>query len=155
MTRCSPPSSSLNVELRVRYAECDPQNVAHHSAYPVWFELARTELLRAQGAVYRDLETRGICFVVARLSVRYKMPARYDDLLQINVRTLPSRGVKVDHAYAVRRDQVLLATAETTLVCVDRDGVLRPVPEEILTTGGHGPCLPSPDHGHGKTLPEK
>jgi len=155
MTRCSPPSSSLDIELRVRYVECDPQNVAHHSTYPVWFELARTELLRAQGAVYRDLETRGICFVVARLSVRYKMPARYDDLLQINVQTLPSRGVKVDHAYAVRRGAALLATGETTLVCVDRDGVLRPVPEEILTTGGHDPCLPSPDRGRGMNAAEK
>lgn len=134
MTRCSPPNS-LTVDFRVRYAECDPQNVAHHSAYPVWFEMARTELLRAQGAVYRDLEDQGICFVVARLAVRYKRPARYDDLLQIDVQTLPSRGVKVDHGYVVRKGSETLATAETTLVCVDPDGTLRPVPDNILTTG--------------------
>ena len=121
----------------MRYAECDPQNVVHHSVYPVWFELARTELLRAQGEVYRDLDAQGICFVVARLAVRYKLPARYDDLLKIDVRTLPSRGVKVDHAYVVRRGDTTLATAETTLVCLDGAGELHPVPEDILTTGGH------------------
>jgi len=136
MNRCSPPPDNLAVEVRVRYVECDPQNVAHHSAYPVWFEQARTELLRAQGAVYRDLEAGGIFFVVARLAVRYKLPARYDDLLRIEVRTLPSRGVKVDHAYVVCRDDTTLATGETTLVCVDGAGALRPVPEDILTIRG-------------------
>jgi len=132
MTRCSPPSS-LTVDLRVRYAECDPQNVAHHSAYPVWFEMARTELLRSQGVVYRDLEAAGIFFVVARLSVRYKMPAHYDDLLQIVVRTLPSRGVKVDHGYEVQKGGDMLAKGQTTLVCVDGEGTLCPVPENIFT----------------------
>ena len=44
-----------SIGLRVRYPECDPMNVAHHSAYAVWLELARTELLREQGLAYRDL----------------------------------------------------------------------------------------------------
>ena len=71
------------VEVRVRYCECDPMNVAHHSVYPIWMEIARTELLRQCGAAYRDLEASGIFFVVARLSVRYQKSAHYDDVLRI------------------------------------------------------------------------
>lgn len=124
--------SEFQVEVRVRYSECDPMNVAHHSAYPVWLEIARVELLRERGAAYREWEEKGIFFVVARLSVRYRRPAKYDDVLQVNVRGLPSAGVKVDHEYEIRRGKELIATAETTIVCVDRQGKLQPVPAGTL-----------------------
>lgn len=106
-------------------------NVVHHSVYPVWFELARTELLRRQGEVYRELEAEGVLFVVARLNVRYHRPAMYDDELSIHVRALPSAGVKIEHEYKVRRGEQTLATAETTLACVDRHGKLRPIPDAL------------------------
>lgn len=120
------------VPLRVRYAECDPMNVAHHSSYPVWMELGRTELLRAQGAKYADCEKNGIYFAVARLSIRYKKPARYDDELELLVIGLPCAGVKVEHEYELRRGDELLATAQTTLVCVTKEGKAVPVPEGLL-----------------------
>lgn len=123
--------TATTVNVRVRYAECDPMNVAHHSVYPVWFELARTELLRQQGGVYRDLESRGIYFVVARLNVRYRRPARYDDELAVHVEALPTGGVKIEHRYEVRRDGALLTTAETTLACINAEGRLQGVPPEL------------------------
>ncbi|MHC4946771.1 MAG: acyl-CoA thioesterase [Planctomycetota bacterium] len=52
--------SSDTIQIRVRYNECDPMNVAHHTAYPVWFEIGRTELLRRTGLTYRDLEADGV-----------------------------------------------------------------------------------------------
>ena len=58
------------IEIRVRYAECDPMGVAHHTAYPVWFEMGRTEFLRqGSGVRYRDLEAEEIYFAVAKLAV--------------------------------------------------------------------------------------
>ena len=51
----------------------------HHSAYLPYFELGRTELLRANGVAYRDLEARDVLFVVTKIAVNYKRPARYDD----------------------------------------------------------------------------
>ncbi|MEM6553067.1 MAG: thioesterase family protein [Planctomycetota bacterium] len=120
------------VQIRVRYAECDPMNVAHHSAYPVWLEIARTELLREQGAAYRDLEASGVLFVVARLSVRYRRPAMYDDELDVSVMAEPVMGAKIEHRYEVRRDGEVLATGETTIVCVDRDGKMQRVPEGLF-----------------------
>ena len=125
-------TDSVTVPLRVRYVECDPMNIAHHSTYPVWMEIGRTELLRAQGANYADCEKNGIFFAVARLSIRYKKPARYDDELELRVVGLPCEGVKVDHRYKLYRGDELLMTAETTLVCVTSEGKAVPVPEGLL-----------------------
>ena len=135
MNQRNEPSSETSVEFRVRYAECDPMRVAHHAVYPVWMEMARrTERLREHGVAYRDLEERGIFFVVARMSLRYRRPARYDDLLRILVRTLPTAGVKVEHEYEIYRGEELIATAATTLVCVDRDGKLQPIPAGAVSS---------------------
>ena len=123
---------SHTVPIRVRYPECDPMGVAHHASYPVWLEIARTELLREQGEAYRALEAAGVFFVVARLSLRYRRPARYDDQLDITVTCGPSAGVKLQHQYEVSRGGELLATAETTIVCVDGEGQLQPVPEALV-----------------------
>lgn len=110
-------------------------NVAHHSVYPVWLEIARTELLRSMGQTYRDLEAAGVFLVVAKLSLRYRRPAMYDDELEVTVTALPTVGVKLEHRYEIRRGKELIAAAETTLACVDGDGKLRPVPEKVLNQG--------------------
>lgn len=110
-------------------------NVAHHSVYPVWLEIARTELLRSMGQTYRDLEAAGVFLVVAKLSLRYRRPAMYDDQLDVTVTALPTVGVKLEHQYEIRRGKELLATAQTTLACVDGKGKLRPVPEKVLNPG--------------------
>lgn len=127
---------TATVPIRVRYQECDPMNVAHHSVYPVWLEIARTELLRSLGRSYRDLEAAGVFLVVAKLSLRYRRPAKYDDELMVTVTALPTVGVKLEHTYEVRRGDELLTTAETTLVCVDGDGKVRPVPADVINPGG-------------------
>jgi len=64
-----------------RYAETDKGGVVHHSVYPVWFEMGRTELLRANGLAYKDLEEAGVLFVVAELRIKYRRPAMYDEKL--------------------------------------------------------------------------
>ena len=120
------------VPLRVRYVECDPMQIAHHSAYTIWMEIGRTELLRAQGASYRDCEANGIYFAVARLSIRYKKPAKYDDALALHVVGLPCAGVKVEHRYELYRGEELLMTAETTIVCINAQGRAVPVPPGLL-----------------------
>ena len=132
----SDPAAELQttIRVRVRYQECDPMNVAHHSVYAVWLEMARTELLREQGVAYADLEKAGVFFVVARLSLRFRRPALYDDELDVTAVAEASAGVKLEHRYEVRRGGESLATATTTLACVDRDGKLRPVPSELLAT---------------------
>ena len=118
-------------EIRVRYTECDPMGVAHHTAYPVWFEIGRTELLRENGLAYRELEQQGFLIAVVKLSVQYKQPARYDDLLLLQTSVTDVRRATINHAYELRRDGRLLTTACTTVVCLDRDGRPQALPESI------------------------
>ncbi|MBL4702017.1 MAG: acyl-CoA thioesterase, partial [Phycisphaeraceae bacterium] len=70
------PQNVIQAPIRVRYSECDPMNVAHHASYPVWMEIARTDMLRRDGTSYAQLEKQGTYFVVARMSLRYRKPAR-------------------------------------------------------------------------------
>ncbi|BAM02953.1 acyl-CoA thioesterase [Phycisphaera mikurensis] len=129
---------AIAVTLRVRYPECDPMRVAHHGVYASWFEIARTELLRARGLSYRDCEASGVYFVVARLSTRFRRPAAYDDLLAVEVEATASAGVKIEHRYRLLRGSELLATGETTLACVDAGGRLQPVPAALLASAAPG-----------------
>ena len=106
-------------------------NVAHHTVYPVWFEMGRTELLRTTGITYRDMEAEGMLLAVVDLRVRYRKPARYDDELTLHTRLADVGQVKIVHHYELKRDGVLLATGESTLACLDRNGNIKPVPEML------------------------
>jgi len=122
---------SITVPVRVRYAECDAMGIAHHSVYPVWFEIARTELLRAAGPSYAELERQGWFIVVARLSVSFRRPARYDDELQVTATLTGAGGAKLEHEYRVHRAGELLCTGATTLACVDAAGKPVRVPDVL------------------------
>jgi len=122
-----------DIEIRVRYAEVDPMGVLHHSRYWVYFEMGRTELLRAGGITYRHCEEAGVLFVLSKCSARFLAPARYDDVLTLTTRIVRMGLARIDHAYELRRkhDGLLLATAETTLACVNRGGEVIPIPPHI------------------------
>jgi acyl-CoA thioester hydrolase len=126
------------VQIRVRYAEVDPMGALHHSRYWVYFEIGRTELLRQAGVAYRDLEADGVLFVVARCAAKFLAPARYDDLLTLTTRVEKMGQATIQHAYELKRaaDGRLLATAETTLACVDRTGRPTPIPERVRGQDG-------------------
>jgi acyl-CoA thioester hydrolase len=128
--------ASIDLPVRVRYVECDPMGVVHHTVYPVWFEMARTELLRSKGGSYRAMEEAGLLLAVVRLEARYRAPARYDDLVTVRCDLLASGPVKIEHRYRVIRDGTLLVEGSTTLACIDRDGRLRPVPADLAWNVG-------------------
>lgn len=129
--------------VRVRYCECDPMGVAHHAAYIPWLEAARTEILRDAGVSYAELEAAGVFLVVTRLEVRYRRAGRYDDLLEVRTQVTRGGRVKIEHQYEVavvervgadaaaltNSGDDVLATASTTLACVDRDGKVRALPD--------------------------
>jgi acyl-CoA thioester hydrolase len=119
------------ITVRVRYAETDRMGLLHHANYLVYFEQARTELLRGQGLTYKDLEDGGFLLVLTRVEVRYKRPARYDDLLTLRTSVVRTTLVKIEHKYEVWRDKELLAEGESTLACVDRDGRPQALPEDL------------------------
>jgi acyl-CoA thioester hydrolase len=123
---------SGEIQVRVRYAETDRMGLLHHANYLVYFEQGRTELLRSLGYSYKDLEDQGYLLVLHKLEVRYRSPARYDDLLTVRTTVVRTTAVRIDHRYEVWRDGTLLAEGTSTLACVDREGRLQPLPEFLL-----------------------
>lgn len=118
-----------DIQIRVRYQETDAMGVLHHANYFTYFELGRTELLRANGVAYRDLEDQGVLMVIVKIGASYKRPARYDDLLRLRTRTVRVTAAKIEHAYELFRGEELLAEGHSTLACVDRQGTVLRVPE--------------------------
>ena len=117
------------IEVRVRYREADPMGLLHHANYFTYFEMARTELLRASGGNYRQMEAEGRFAVVVRADCHFQRPARYDDVLKIRVIITRVSAAKIEHEYRVSRDGTRLAVGHVTLAVVDRDGRVCQVPD--------------------------
>jgi acyl-CoA thioester hydrolase len=123
------------LSIRVRYAETDRMGLLHHANYLVYFEQGRTELLRQMGRSYRDVEDQGYYLVLVKIEVRYRLPARYDDLLTLRTVVTRTTPVRIEHRYEVLRDGQLLADGSSTLACVDRDGRLQAMPPWLQDGG--------------------
>ena len=117
------------IELRVRYQETDPMGFLHHAYYFTYFEIGRTELLRAAGGNYRQMEESGLLVVVVKAECRFHRPASYDDLLRLRTTVTRVTQAKIEHRYELFRDGERLATGQTTLAVVDRSGKVLPMPE--------------------------
>lgn len=114
------------IEVRVRYGETDRMGVAYHPHYLVWCELGRTELLRALGVSYAELEDQGLLLAVVAAGVRYHAPARYDEVVAVHTWLLERRSRSLTFGYRILRGESRLASAFTTLVATDH--TLRPCP---------------------------
>jgi acyl-CoA thioester hydrolase len=119
------------IQIRVRYFETDRMGLLHHANYLVYFEQGRIELLRSLGWSYKDLEDQGYLLVVVRFQIRYRSTARCDDLLTLKTTVARTTPVKIEHRYELTRDGVLVAEAESTLACIDREGNLQAIPEVL------------------------
>ena len=119
---------SCEIPIRVRYAETDRMGLLHHANYFVYFEMGRTELLRARGLSYREVEDAGHLLVIVDIGCKFKRPAFYDDLLTLKTTVTRVTHVKIQHHYQLSRDGVLLAEGHSTLACVDRDGKPQALP---------------------------
>jgi acyl-CoA thioester hydrolase len=122
---------SGEITIRVRYAETDRMGLLHHANYLVYFEQGRTELLRSVGLSYRDLEDQGYLLVLTRMEVRYRWPARYDDLIRLKTTVVRTTTVRIDHSYEMYCGDRLLAEGTSTLACVDRQGQPQALPEVL------------------------
>lgn len=125
-----------DIQIRVRYQETDPMGFLHHANYFTYFEMGRTELLRASGSNYRQIEEQGLLIVVVRAECRFHQPARYDDLLTL--RTLLARvtPAKIEHEYQLSRGETRLATGRVTLAVLDRQGHVCPIPAWLQEEDG-------------------
>jgi acyl-CoA thioester hydrolase len=119
--------------LRVNYSETDQMGVVYHARYLVWLDIARCEHLRLTGMSYQELEAAGFRLVVGEVAIRYRQPARYDDLIRVRcwVRDVATRrivfGYAVEHADTGR----LLATATVSLHPLDAAMALCRLPDDV------------------------
>jgi acyl-CoA thioester hydrolase len=121
------------IEHRVNYSETDQMGLVYHANYVIWLDVARTEHLRGTGVTYKEMEAQGVYLAVTDLQVRYRRAARYDDLVRVRcwVREVASR--RVTFGYAVERagTDELLATAQTSLMALDRGHSPTRIPEHV------------------------
>ena len=119
-------------EIRVRYAETDKMGIVHHSNYLIWFEAGRSDLCRARGFSYKEMEENDdALMVVAESYVRYKSPAYYEDLLYVRTRIAEIRSRSIRFIYEVVRstDETLIAEGETLHLVTDSSKRVKQIPE--------------------------
>ena len=73
------PRTPGRIRLRVRASEVDPYNIAHHSNYPIWFEVGRTDFIKMFKTTYTDLENAGVMLPLVNLNCHFNLPAMYED----------------------------------------------------------------------------
>jgi acyl-CoA thioester hydrolase len=115
----------FSTEVRVRFAETDAQGVVHNSNYLVWFEIARIAYLEEYAGGYPALRETGLESFVLESHVRYRLPAHFDDRLQIHARIGEVRGARFRFDYSVSRNGEVIADGWTSHAVVDA-GTLRP-----------------------------
>ena len=107
-------------QVRVRYAETDQMGVVYHGNYAQYSEMGRVEWLRNLGVSYKWMEENGVMLPVVSLTMNYKKPARYDDLLTVKTILKSQTSVKIEFDYEIYNEaNELLTTGYSMLVFVD------------------------------------
>lgn len=107
-------------KVRIRYAETDQMGVVYHGNYAQYFEMGRVEWLRNLGLSYKFMEENGIMLPVVSLTMNYKKPARYDDLIRVKTIFKSQTSVKIEFDYEIFNEKdELLTTGTSMLVFVD------------------------------------
>jgi acyl-CoA thioester hydrolase len=120
LSHLNQPCLEHATEIRVRYADTDQMGMVYYGKYLEYFEVARTELLRACGLPYAEIETAGFWLPVSDANIKYLRSARYDDLLRIIAKMPATISPRLAITYEVYLDATneLIAEGATTLVFV-------------------------------------
>jgi acyl-CoA thioester hydrolase len=134
MTDESGSSKIHRSECRVIYGDTDTGGVVYYGNYLRFFESGRTEILRANGTSYRELEEKGYILPVVECHTRYKASAQYDDLLivETSIHEVKKISCRFNHRIIRADDHKLLVKGYTVNACVDRQGKLTRFPEYFL-----------------------
>jgi acyl-CoA thioester hydrolase len=119
--------------VRVIFGDTDQMGVVYYANYLRYFEGARAEYWRGLGRSYKDLEAAGIALPVIEAHCAYKRPARYEDLLAIDVRVAEVRNASLRFSYAIHRDRELIADGWTRHASVGGDGRPCAIPDALRT----------------------
>ena len=119
---------------RVYYEDTDFSGLVYHARYLHFLERGRTDYLRCLGCQQSDLlaaDEEGLVFVVHRMEIDFKLPARMDDVLTILTTTEKAGGAKMVLSQEIRRDETLLIAAKVVIAVINRHGRPRRLPDAI------------------------
>jgi acyl-CoA thioester hydrolase len=118
---------------RVTYADCTIGDHIYYSRYLDLLETARGEFFRHLGTTFRQWQEQDVIFPVVECRVRYKAPARYDDVLSIEVWVTTAERIRLNFGGRIlNQSGVLIIEAETHHVCTTRDGKAARLPEALV-----------------------
>jgi len=128
-----PASARSVVRVRVRFCETDLMGIVHHGSYAAYLEVARVEWLRRRGVAYATWAQRGLHLAVVELSLKYRAPARFDDEIDVEATLGARRAASIRFDYRLVRvaDGTVLGEGSTLLACVDAQGAVRRIHEEM------------------------
>ncbi|WP_027722489.1 acyl-CoA thioesterase [Maridesulfovibrio zosterae] len=111
----------------VSYGETDAMGVVYYAEYLHFFERSRSLFIRERGMSYNEVEKRGVYLPVREASCRYRIPAHYDDQLNIQVGISEWKRASVKFSYDIYKEDrtLLIASGFTEHACTDKNG--RPV----------------------------
>ena len=119
------------IEKKMYYHDTDCGGVVYYANYLKYLEEGRSEYCISKGIDLKGLVNVGIYFVVARVEIDYKAPARYQDNLKIYTRIEKVGGSSIHFWQEVKKDNVTVVEAKTIWVCVDREFKVKPIPQEV------------------------
>lgn len=90
-------------KITVRYAETDRMGIVHHSTYPVWYEIGRSDYIKMFDISYCDMEKSGVMTPLRNLNCHFKLPAFYDDNLIVRTWCTSITASRIEFSYTVKR----------------------------------------------------
>lgn len=114
-------------KIVVRYSETDQMGIVHHSVYPIWYEVARTDYVKLVGMTYSDMENAGVMMPLLELKCKYRSAAHYEDELTVQVKISMLTPVRIEFEYAIykSKQQKPIHTGSTLHVWVNKN--MRPI----------------------------
>lgn len=90
-------------KITVRYAETDRMGIVHHSNFPIWYEVGRTDYIKMFGTSYTEMEEAGVMTPLLNLTCHFGLPALYEDELIIRTKIIMISAARVTFSYTVKR----------------------------------------------------
>jgi acyl-CoA thioester hydrolase len=123
-------------DIRVRFADTDLQAIVFNANYLTYYDVAWTEYFRAVGFEWKDLLALGVDTVLARTTMEFKSPARFDEILEVHTRVSKIGTTSLTFEFEIypQREDRLINSANSLYVCVDPKTLKStPVPELLRT----------------------
>jgi acyl-CoA thioester hydrolase len=121
------------IMARVYFADTDFSGVVYHARYLEFFERGRSDFLRLSGVHHTELADgkhgEKLVWVVARMEIDFRAPARIDDILTVDTRVESLTKARIVMAQAIRRDGALLVEAKVQATVIGENGRPRRFPE--------------------------